>query len=85
MQPNTVKYFTEIIFYKIFYGETNRPLGTVPKNWLDGSERIKLKLFIHEFMKPLDQVHRIYIFHSQNQILILISKFNLINFLFFII
>ena len=23
MQPNTVKYFTEIIFCKIFYGKTN--------------------------------------------------------------
>ena len=26
MQPNTVKYFPEIIFRKIFYGEINRPL-----------------------------------------------------------
>jgi hypothetical protein len=27
MQPNTVKYFTEIILHKIFYGETNRPVS----------------------------------------------------------
>ena len=27
MQPNTVKYFTEIILHKIFYGETNRPIS----------------------------------------------------------
>ena len=32
MQPNTVKYFTEIIFRKIFYSETNRPLVVLLSN-----------------------------------------------------